>query len=62
MRVTTAHPPSDDPMMITEAAAKYLNVSKATLERWRAKGIGPRWTKLPPHLVRYRQSDLDAYI
>lgn len=47
-------------------AAKYLGgqaspISVRTLQRWRLEGHGPRFIKIG-RLVRYRQSDLDAFI
>lgn len=36
-------------------------VSARTLQRWRFVGIGPKFLKLG-RMVRYRRSDLDAYI
>lgn len=45
----------------TIQAAEYLGLQKTTLEAWRCRGGGPRFVKLG-RSVRYRQSDLDAWI
>ncbi len=50
-----------DPLFDTTQAAAYLHSSEASLERYRALGVGPRWVKMSG-IVRYRRSDLDAYI
>lgn len=36
-------------------------ISARTLQRWRLEGVGPVYVKLG-RLVRYRQTDLDAFI
>jgi predicted DNA-binding transcriptional regulator AlpA len=43
-------------------SSKYIGISDATLRSWRARGIGPRYYKAGEKLVRYRRSDLDAWI
>jgi excisionase family DNA binding protein len=45
----------------TIEAAQYLGLQKTTLEAWRSRGEGPRFVKLG-RAVRYRQSDLEAWI
>ena len=45
----------------TTEAAKYVRLGKATLERFRIKGDGPRYCKLGG-AVRYRQVDLDEWL
>lgn len=57
----------DDPLMTTREAADYLGLSENTLEQWRSlasrsgKWKGPRFHRLESS-VRYRRSDLEAYI
>jgi len=41
--------------------ADHLDVSAATLERWRVAGDGPPWTTRGG-AVRYRWSDVDAWV
>ena len=45
----------------TKEAANYVRLSKATLDRFRLTGEGPTFAKLGG-AVRYRQSDLDAWL
>jgi excisionase family DNA binding protein len=51
-----------DRLLTTMEAAKYLNVSRRTLSRWLAEGIGPPSIKLPSGARRYRRADLDRWI
>jgi len=59
------------PRLLTEAeTARYLGISRATLERWRAQGHSgakatapvPRFIKLGSRAVRYDRADLDEFI
>lgn len=52
---------SSHPAFMTQAeAAEYLRVSTRTLERLRATGTGPRFTRLGRRTV-YATSELDAF-
>ena len=42
--------------------AARLNVSRATLRRWRMFGTGPAWCKLNGASVRYRERNLDEFV
>ena len=44
-----------------EEAAQYLGLKAATLNKWRVFGEGPPFIKVG-RLVRYRRTDLDAYL
>ena len=48
-------------MLTTADAAQYLGLAPATLNKWRVHGTGPTFIKLG-RAVRYRHSDLDAYL
>lgn len=48
-------------ILTTQEAAKYVRLSKPTLERFRISGDGPRFAKLGG-AVRYRADDLDAWL
>ena len=48
-------------MLNTTEAAKFLTVTKASLEAWRFKGIGPAYIKVG-NAVRYQQSDLEEFL
>ena len=40
-------------------AAKYLGISKKTLQRWRFDHKGPAYAKLNNNLIRYHLPELD---
>jgi excisionase family DNA binding protein len=42
--------------------AERLRVSVKTLERWRADGGGPRYSRRGQRLVRYFADDVDAWM
>jgi len=42
--------------------ARLLGVSIKTLEKWAWEGKGPAFVKVGGHLVRYRPSDVAAYL
>jgi len=44
-----------------EQAANFLNLRKCTLEAWAIRGGGPAFVKFG-RAVRYRISDLEAYV
>jgi len=43
-------------------AGKYVGISEASLRLWRCEGRGPRYFRAGAKLIRYRKSDLDAWI
>jgi len=49
-------------LLTTEETAKLLGVSMAFLERDRWAGARIPFIKVGSRAVRYRQSDLDAYV
>lgn len=52
---------NDDPMLSAAEAAAYMGRKESTLARDRMLLRGPRYCKLG-RTVRYRRSDLDAWI
>ena len=48
--------------MDVKRAAKRVRLSKSTLDKWRAKGVGPRWVVLGTHRIAYRVSDLEDWL
>jgi predicted DNA-binding transcriptional regulator AlpA len=44
-----------------EETAQRLNLTQRTLERWRRIGEGPRFVRLGPRRIAYREVDLDAW-
>jgi hypothetical protein len=53
-----------DELLTEVEAAKILTVSKRTAQKWRIRGVGPRFLKLSDGKgpVRYRRKDLEAFI
>jgi len=49
-------------LLSSRQAAHYLNVSERTVEYLRLSGKGPPFQKLGYKTVRYRRSDLDAWL
>lgn len=50
------------PAFITgDEVADLVRVHPATVRRWRAEGIGPRFVRAG-RLVRYRRADVDAWL
>ena len=48
--------------LLSEArAARIVNLSTRTLQKWRSLGVGPSYVRLRG-AVRYRLSDLKAFI
>jgi len=46
----------------TPEAAAYLKLKPSTMDQLRWTGRGPRFVRIGGRSIRYRQSDLDAYI
>lgn len=57
-----ANPPIATPWMAPDDAAAYLRLTVRGLEDMRGKGTGPRFHKVNARVVRYHQSDLDAWL
>jgi predicted DNA-binding transcriptional regulator AlpA len=55
-------PQLEDVLLDERAAARFLAVTPRTLQNWRQKRIGPRWYAYSSRCVRYRRSDLDAWL
>lgn len=49
------------PLAEREEVASYLRVPPKTLDQWRWKQTGPRWSRVGRH-VRYRWSDVEAWL
>jgi len=50
------------PLLIDVEVAKLLNVSIATVRRWRLLNQGPRWSRVGKSSVRYRLEDVTAFL
>lgn len=49
-------------LMTTKQVSAYLGVGVSTLVVYRAMGDGPKYIKILRRLVRYRKSDVDAWL
>lgn len=49
-------------VLTAQQAARYLNLSIATLKSWRAKNTGPAFVKRGARLIGYLPADLAAYL
>jgi predicted DNA-binding transcriptional regulator AlpA len=52
----------NETLLTARQAAEYLGLPEATLAQWRSQRRGPQYIKLESRLVRYRSSDLEAYL
>ena len=50
-----------DKLLTQKEVKEITGLADSTLEQWRLKGKGPKFIKLG-RLVRYRLSDIEAYI
>lgn len=53
-----------DPLYDTKQAAEFYGLAENTLAKWRCNGGGPRFVRVGPsgRAIRYRKSDLDAFL
>jgi hypothetical protein len=59
----TNHMPTFNPLLTTEQAAKFLQVSPACLERYRSTGeVRIPVVRIGDRLCRYRMSDLVSFV
>ena len=57
--------PEAQEWMSPKTASALYEISTITLERWRANGVGPAYTKLgtaPNAPIRYRRKDFEAWV
>jgi predicted DNA-binding transcriptional regulator AlpA len=50
------------PYVPEKEAAEYLGVSGSQMEKWRARGSGPRFVRIGRRGVRYALRDLDDFM
>lgn len=50
------------PLLSEEEAAKLLGMKKQTLANWRTNGVGPKFVKVGGRSIRYKLSELLAFI
>ena len=51
-----------DRLYSTAETAEALGISERALERLRSVGGGPRFCRIGPRQVRYRESDLNSWV
>lgn len=56
----TLDQPSD--LVDEYSVAQFYLVSVATVRRWRERKTGPIFRRITDRLIRYRRSDLEAYL
>jgi predicted DNA-binding transcriptional regulator AlpA len=60
--LTAAGAGNPDDLLTTRQMADWLSVSRQWLEIGRHMGYGPAYTTLAPKIVRYRRSDILAWL
>lgn len=50
------------PLATPKAVAEHLGTTEAALAQMRYRGVGPRFVKVGGRQVRYRWSDVEAYV
>jgi predicted DNA-binding transcriptional regulator AlpA len=54
--------PVSDKLCSADEAAELLGIAPQTLAHWRVRGSGPRYITLSARCVRYRASDIQAWL
>ena len=52
----------DEPLLTPQETGDLVRLSPRTLERRRRTGDSPPWVALGPRCIRYRRSDLLAWV
>lgn len=52
----------DSPLVKEAEAARILDLSKRTLQKWRVEGHGPVYIRVSARAIRYRLVDLESWI
>jgi predicted DNA-binding transcriptional regulator AlpA len=53
---------TNNPRLWASDAAKYLQLSRSTLAKWRMCGEGPPFHRCGPRLIYYVQQEIDAWL
>lgn len=48
--------------MTLDEVCEELQVTRSTLDKWRVKGSGPAFRKLPSGRLRIRRADFEAWL
>jgi excisionase family DNA binding protein len=57
---TNRSPGKPEPLATQDEVAEYLRVPVSTLEQWRWRKTGPKWSKVGRH-VRYASADVEEW-
>ncbi len=49
-------------LLTTTQVSAALGLQPSTLKKWRVLGIGPKFVRVGKREIRYRQSDVKAFI
>jgi hypothetical protein len=52
----------DDELLTTREVADWFRVSEEWLEIGRSKNYGPKFTRVGPHMIRYRRGDCRKFL
>lgn len=53
---------STDRLLREKEVAQILGTGLSTVQQWRLRGKGPKFCRLGSRMIRYRESDIRAYI
>lgn len=53
---------ADDTLLSPKRVAALLGVSPRALEAWRLRGEGPSFIRISSRCIRYRRSDVEAWL
>lgn len=54
--------PTSDVLLTDEELAAMLKISLSMVQKWRVLGKGPAFIKIPGGSVRYRRSEVEAWL
>ena len=60
--VQQAPPGAPDDLLTTREVAKWLGIGELWVELGRTRNYGPKFLRLGPRLIRYRRSDVLAWL
>ncbi len=66
--MTTAQKPKKldasvlEPLLTSREAGRYFGKTETAMAQWRHLGTGPRFIRLDRRTIRYRESDLAAFV
>lgn len=62
MPSTTAPPMATDTVWTPAQYAEYIGISTQVAAHQRYRGNGPKYVRMGPRTIRYRKSDVDAWL